>query len=1175
MCDNPSHAQPPSEPPTAPCPGAGNPDEALFAMAYDQLAHPAGIVDRTGVLKHANQAACSLIGYPVEALVGRTFWKTPWWAHAEAEQAKLREAVTRAVRGEVVHFETTHRLADGSLRPFDFTLRPILEANGHIIALGAEAWDIAERLQSIEQLRQMANEHRTILNTISSGICLLRNRRLQWANTAYFTMFGFSPGEMIGVDVSCCYADPADYERVGREGYECLARGEVYTTDARVVRKSGAPFWCTIVGQALDPQHLEAGAIWVLRDITDRRQADLDLLASQERLEAAQEQARIGSWELLPESGTGSWSKQMFRLFGLEPGSQPPSFAEFFGLIHPDDRARLEAAHAQVLTTGVPKSLEYRSHPARGPLRHFSAKIKLRPEGPGQPLALTGTLQDISERVRAETAARETQERLALAMQGSELGIWDWEIGSGQVEFDEGWDRVLGYERSDPARPRTWDALIPPSDLPRLRTALAEHAAACSPFFEVELRMHHKDGSWLWTLSRGKVMERDASGAPLRAAGTLIDITQRRQREEALHSSERKLAEIFRASPEMIVVSRLDDGLMIEVNDAFTRILGYSHEETIGHTSLEIGLWPTPEARAAVVQEARLHGSVRNRETLMCRKDRSTIQVELSVSPMLIDGQKCMIWLLTDVTDRKRAEAAMRESTQRFERLVQNSNDLIAVLDAEGTMRSLIGPVQSILGYEPSDLIGQNGFGLIHPDDVPRTRQVFAAAAAEPGSTQRAEYRFPHKRDGHWVWMEAVGTNWLHDPGIAGFVLNIREITERKNAEEERVKLQEQLQQAMKMETVGRLAGGVAHDFNNLLTVIAGNVELARADLSPDGPLAQQLAEIARAAESAATLTRQLLAFSRRQVIEPKVLDLNELIGNLRKMLQRLIGEDIALELTQGAELGAVKVDPGQFEQVVVNLSVNARDAMPEGGRLVITTSNVELDATYCQQHQEATPGNYVMLAVSDTGHGMPPEVRRRLFEPFFTTKPQGRGTGLGLAMIFGVVKQAGGLIEVYSEVGHGTTFKVYLPRIEQPVEKLARTPVRDELPRGTETILLVEDDDSVRGLSLSILKRHGYKVLAAPNGGEAFLLAEKRTEPIDLLLTDVVMPGMSGRELAERLQPLHPETAVLFTSGYTEDMVVLRGVMEENLHFIGKPYTIPAIVRKVRQVLDARPPRV
>ena len=304
---------------------------------------------------------------------------------------------------------------------------------------------------------------------------------------------------------------------------------------------------------------------------------------------------------------------------------------------------------------------------------------------------------------------------------------------------------------------------------------------------------------------------------------------------------------------------------------------------------------------------------------------------------------------------------------------MQNSNDLIAVLDAEGTMRSLIGPVQSILGYEPSDLIGQNGFGLIHPDDVPRTRQVFAAAAAEPGSTQRAEYRFPHKRDGHWVWMEVVGTNWLHDPGIAGFVLNIREITERKNAEEERVKLQEQLQQAMKMETVGRLAGGVAHDFNNLLTVIAGNVELARADLSPEDPLAQQLAEIARAAESAATLTRQLLAFSRRQVIEPKVLDLNELIGNLRKMLQRLIGEDIALELTQGAELGAVKVDPGQFEQVVVNLSVNARDAMPEGGRLIITTSNVELDATYCQQHQEATPGNYVMLAVSDTGHGMPP----------------------------------------------------------------------------------------------------------------------------------------------------------------------------------------------------------
>lgn len=375
----------------------------------------------------------------------------------------------------------------------------------------------------------------------------------------------------------------------------------------------------------------------------------------------------------------------------------------------------------------------------------------------------------------------------------------------------------------------------------------------------------------------------------------------------------------------------------------------------------------------------------------------------------------------------------------------------------------------------------------------------------------------------------------------------------------------------MKMEAVGRLAGGVAHDFNNLLTVITGNVELASSQLNPADPLSQCLVEVRKAADSAATLTRQLLAFSRRQIIEPRVLNLNNLVEHLRNMLVRLIGEDIALQTILAKDLHAVKVDPGQFEQVVVNLAVNARDAMPDGGKLIIETSNTGFDEEDCRVRADVHPGSYVMLAISDTGHGMDAEVKRHLFEPFYTTKPVGQGTGLGLAMIFGTVKQSGGTIEVYSEVGQGTTFKIYLPKIEGQVEPVAQPCSTPEMPEASGTILLVEDEASVRELAAKILKRLGYTVLPAPNGGEAFLLAEKYHDRIDLLMTDVIMPGMNGRELSSRLRQIRPDMEILFTSGYTANVIVHHGVLDENVNFLGKPYSMQALANKVRQVLQSK----
>ncbi len=398
------------------------------------------------------------------------------------------------------------------------------------------------------------------------------------------------------------------------------------------------------------------------------------------------------------------------------------------------------------------------------------------------------------------------------------------------------------------------------------------------------------------------------------------------------------------------------------------------------------------------------------------------------------------------------------------------------------------------------------------------------------------------------------------------------DITERKEAETEKNILEAQLRQAQRMESIGRLAGGVAHDFNNLLTAILGNTELALMDLEPHSPLYQRLTVVMQAAESAADLTRQLLAFSRKQIIEPEPVDLARLIERMHMMLARLIGEDIQLDISAPQQAGLIKADPGQIEQVIVNLVVNARDAMPEGGRLMLEVSSQHLDDEYVKRHPYTKAGEYVMLAVSDTGLGMSAEVKQHLFEPFFTTKPLGKGTGLGLATSYGAVKQHGGSIEVYSELGQGTTFKIYFPRLMGETTGAKEPADIERLPSGTETILLVEDDPGVLDFSLSVLEHLGYQVITAASGEEALRLAEGHLTEIHLLLTDVIMPGMNGRMLADRLMLMRPSLRVLFTSGYTENVIVHHGVLEEGINFLSKPFTAQSLARKVREVLDGEP---
>ena len=510
-------------------------------------------------------------------------------------------------------------------------------------------------------------------------------------------------------------------------------------------------------------------------------------------------------------------------------------------------------------------------------------------------------------------------------------------------------------------------------------------------------------------------------------------------------------------------------------------------------------------------------------------------------------------------------EETIRKSAEQYRQLFETVTDGIIIANLQGGILEGNGAACRQLDYTRQELLSLsiNRISARSRGDIKDTLKT----VIENG---HAFYQTSHiRKDGSTLPVE-LSVAAIEFNGERAFLGVVRDLTERRRVEEEKQRLEAQLQQAVKMESIGVLAGGVAHDFNNALTTILGNAELALMDLPEDAPLAGMLREIQRAGLSAASLTRQLLAFSRKQILAPRAVDLNELITQMHKMLTSLLGEDVMLKTILARDLAPLKADPGLVEQIIVNLAANARDAMPDGGTLAIETANATLDHDYHQLHPEAEPGEYVALMVADTGTGIPPEVKERIFEPFFTTKPKGLGTGLGLATTYGAVKQSGGHIQVYSEKGSGTTFRIFLPRAPLQAEVAARP--EEPMLRGNETILLVEDDKEVRNLADRILCQLGYRVLTAGGAEEALLLAGRHQEPIQLLVSDVVMPGLNGRQLSEQLTQSHPEAKVLYTSGYTENAIVHRGVLDNGVAFLAKPYTARILGAKVREVLDLPP---
>lgn len=765
------------------------------------------------------------------------------------------------------------------------------------------------------------------------------------------------------------------------------------------------------------------------------------------------------------------------------------------------------------------------------------------------------------ERQRAETRLR----WLTLAVEQSPASVFITDP-HGTIEYvNARFTEITGYAANEAIgrKPSILKSgLTPPEHYQALwRTILAGET------WRAEIQNRRRTGELYWDSVVISPI-RDARGAVVHFLAVQADITERKTAEAARRASEEQSRLLLDSTAEGIY--GLDvSGVCTFCNPAAARFLGYERPEHLHgkkvhalmhHTRADGTRYPPEECQ---IYQAFRRGDGTHVDTeVFWRADGSSFPVEYWSYPIRKGGVVVgAVVTFLDVTERKRAEEALRGSERRLRTLFETVNLIVLGLDADGNVEYVNPFFASLSGYTREEVVGKRWLEFLPQAHGPTMQGVFREQLEREF---HPHYENPILTKAGEERMIAWNNTVLRDArGQPIGALSIGEdITERQG-------LERQLRQAQKMEAIGRLAGGVAHDFNNVLTAIFGYADLVMEDLPADSQSHRDLEEVRKAAQRASTLTRQLLAFSRQQVLAPVVMSLNELVEDIDKMLGRLIGEDVELRLQLAEDLGNVRVDPGQVQQVIMNLVVNARDAMPSGGRLLIETANADLTEEYGERRQPVIPGRYVMLAVSDTGVGMTPEVMGRIFEPFFTTKEKGKGTGLGLSTVYGIVKQSSGYVWVYSEPGRGTTFKVYLPRVDAPVDVLA--PARETgTIVGTETILLAEDDESLRRLARGLLERLGYTVLEAPNAAQALALAASHAGPIHLLVSDVVMPGASGRELARRLAASRPDTKVLYMSGYTDDAIVHHGMLEPGLNFLQKPFTPSTLTRKVREVLDA-----
>ena len=1127
-------------------------NEKRFRTLIEHSSDTICLVAPEGTFLYAGPSSARVIGYQEEELVGRNVLEFIHPDDRELTLAILTELVNTPGDRATAQYRFKHK--NGSWLWIEGVACNMVDEPS-IRAIVVSYRDISTRKRTEESLKQALAWYEAIFEGSRDAIFISdAESRFIAVNQAACELTGYSRKELLGMRIPDLH-EPSDLEAYEKY-HDRIMVGVDIVDEAKVLRRDGSK-----VDTEFNNRRILINEVpfihSVARDVTDRKRAEEALRRSHEFRDRVMESATNSIFAVDLKGKFTLANKRTSRITGYEPD-------EFIGmsfhrLYSPEVLPGLVEQFKRLVTDRISIS-QYETDLIRKDGTTITISFSLAPllEN-GQVVGVVGTSEDITERKRGEEALRLAENKYRSIFENTIEGIFQSTPEGRYLSVNPALARIHGFESPE-------EMMSSITDIGHQLYVDSNQRAEFKRLLEVrglvkdlEIQTRRKDGTRISTSVNARTL-RDASGAVMCYEGTVEDITERKRAEEALKTQ----AQVLQNMVEGVCVT--EEGTHITfTNPRFNAMFGYEPGELIGeHASI---LHHCSAEESAQLHDEIAHrlqtGSLWEGECLNTKKDGTHFVTSARISRMEISGKDCWISVQEDITERKRAE----EERLKLFRAVEQSPDSVVVTDTQGNIEYVNPKFTQITGYSSAEALGQNPRILKSGELSPEKYQELWKTITS-GHDWRGEFH-NKKKNGELYWEYATISPIKNAQGDITHFLAIKEdLSVRKS-------LEEQLRQSQKMDAIGRLAGGVAHDFNNLLTAILGYSEMMETKLKANDPLCSSVREIRNAGERAATLVRQLLAFSRKQMLQTKVLNLNQVVGELDKMLRRLIGEDIDLVTLLDPKVGQIRADVGQIEQVVVNLAVNSRDAMPKGGKLTIETANVELDENYAGTHVDVEPGPYVMLSVSDTGCGIDPAIRLRIFEPFFTTKETGKGTGLGLSTVYGIVNQSGGSISVYSEPGEGTTFKIYLPRVDEPIEPVARYPKGEEASRGTETILIVEDDALVRKLATETLNRFGYQVLEAAHGEEALRICRTHEGTIHLLLTDVIMPGMTGRELAGRIEPLFAKIKVLYMSGYTDNAILRQGRLDPDMSFLQKPFTPSILLHKVREVLDQELSRV
>jgi two-component system cell cycle sensor histidine kinase/response regulator CckA len=1125
--------------------------EAQYKALFDRTLYCVYIHDFEGRFMDANEAALNLLGYTREEIPSLNFSSLI----GEDQLPKAFKDVE-----EILQPGTPKRANEYKLRKKDGgyvwveTEASLIYRKGKPYAIQGIARDITKRKRVQESLQVQIDKFEGIITSLTDGLDIInRDYRIEFQNKMLRDRFGNMAGKF-------CYE-----VYMGRETpcevcpmVKAIATGstqELETTsiDGRIYEVTSIPF------QDIDG---ETKAIEIVRDITEHKQAEKALVESEERYRRMVSAITAYTYSVEFKEGQAVFTHHSIGCLpvtGYKPEDYESEPYLWYTMIYPEDQILVGKSLNEIMAGREVSPIEHRLIRRDGSTVWVRNTMVPYIDEKGRLIRYDGLIEDITERKRAEEALRESESKFRILAQTNAAAIFIIQ-GNNFQYVNPALETITGYSEEELLTMNFWDFVHPEFQELVKERGIARQRGEKVPS-RYEFKIITKSGETRWLDTTAGIIEYKGKPATIAAS---IETTVHKQAVEALLESEEKFRAISNTAVDAILMMD-NTGRISYWNPAAERMFGYASAEAMGK---ELHLFLAPERYHKAYKE----GFKRFRETgqgpaigntsefYAIRKDGTEFPIEVSTSAIQIKGMWHSVGIIRNITERKRVEEALLESEQNYRALFEESKDIIYMSTPDGKFLDINPAGIELFGYPSKEEILQINIAndlYANPDD----REKFQQVLARDGYVKDYEVVIK-RRDGEHIIVLLTSTAVQDEKGeIIAYRGIMKDITERK-------RLEQQLLQAQKMEAVGQLAGGVAHDFNNILTAIIGFGTLLKIETGKDELLRSYVTQILTSAERAATLTQALLAFSRRQIISPTPLNLNEIIQRVERLLSRLIGEDIELSTFLTDKDLTVMADSGQIETVLMNLATNARDAMPDGGSLIIKTERIELDHEFIKAHGYGKPGFYALISVEDTGLGMDDKTKERIFEPFFTTKEVGKGTGLGLAMVYGIIKQHNGYINVYSEPRKGSIFKIYLPLIKSKVEE-AEPVAHPVLKGGTETVIVAEDDAQVRELIKEVLEGLGYKVMEAEDGEDALKVFNENKDRIQLLILDVVMPKKNGKEVYNEIGKVRPDIKAIFISGYNADIIHQKGILEEGLDFISKPILPDELLRKVREVLD------